>query len=787
MRGFRGLGLLVLLLAAAGCAQGGTSGISGEGETGGVRLRFHGMLESEVKEVRLVLTAKALPAVSDIRTLSRQPGGSFDQEVSGIPVGTYDLVAQAYDENEKLGFWSETIELTVSTTPKTLDLFLFQELTEPSVDTPYFVAVQFAEGPVYEQPVDIQVWGGGGVGPLSLDGAGDGTFDSDPSADASDTNGATLEWTPAAAVDPPVKQDIELILDDGQGNTARMFLSVDVDYQKGSLDFVVLFNHAPSLVLVTDVRQIGATGLEVQIDATYGDPDARPGDVDPYNVNVVWDIDDCDDKGLVYTGAQGALVETVDVRNPVQRTFGFEKQDASTGATCKITVELSDSPTEDPASTREATINLVLEAINPDIPNCPQGETSCGGVCVDTSEDMNHCGGCGVVCEGYDCKEGACQGVTTLPRTLGHNFSLALHIDGNVYTWGGSVNERLGRDFDPPAAELPAPIAGPFPGDPIEVLDLASGNGHTCAVLTSKNVACWGKGSRGQLGTGGASDSKTPVLVERAINTVLENLASVVTAGETSCAISQDGTVWCWGNNSRGQVGSGAAVSPVYRAAEILSDVVDLTGGETHFCALKSDDTVWCWGENSSGQLGNGQTDQTNRIPLEATELTAFLSGKPFKPVQLAAGENFTCARMDDGTVYCWGENNYGQLGDGNGSTSSLTPVQVGNLGTAVRIHARRHHACAELVSGGAKCWGRNTFGQLGNGQTGEANWKDTPGDVLEAEDEPLMGIEELSLGTNHGCAKLVDTSMVCWGQNAAGQLGDGSTTNRPWPMDVQF
>jgi alpha-tubulin suppressor-like RCC1 family protein len=261
---------------------------------------------------------------------------------------------------------------------------------------------------------------------------------------------------------------------------------------------------------------------------------------------------------------------------------------------------------------------------------------------------------------------------------------------------------------------------------------------------------------------------------------------SVATGGEHTCAVRTDGSVWCWGRNDSGQLGDGT-IAAQFGGRSNPGAVVGLSGvrvralalGSAHTCALVDDGTVRCWGEGRHGRLGNGSTDDSP-TPVEVSGISTATA--------ITAGNDHTCALLGDGTVRCWGNNSLGQLGDGttNGRT---TPVAVTVLSGATAISAGNAHTCAIVTGGEVRCWGFNAFGGLGDGTTTDST---TPVAVLRSGTDQstsprLAGVTALSAGGNYTCAIIRDPSdeFVCWGGNSSGQLGDGTTTNRSFPVAV--
>jgi alpha-tubulin suppressor-like RCC1 family protein len=258
-----------------------------------------------------------------------------------------------------------------------------------------------------------------------------------------------------------------------------------------------------------------------------------------------------------------------------------------------------------------------------------------------------------------------------------------------------------------------------------------------------------------------------------------------------ACAVKGDGTLWCWGRNEWGQVGQGSTCSPFpcgepfpLRVTALGTNVVEVAAAGVHACARKSDGTLWCWPYNATGQLGDGTT--TNKlVPVQVAALGTTV-------VEVTAGYGHTCARKSDGTVWCWGSNAFGELGDGTISGTAPTcqypyickpsPVQVAALGTSVvEIAASTDNTCARKSDGKVWCWGSNANGELGNGTTsGQSCHNGTPCQPSPAEVTVLgTSAVELAAGYNHICARKNDGTLWCWGNNANGQLGDGTTTGQ--------
>jgi len=316
----------------------------------------------------------------------------------------------------------------------------------------------------------------------------------------------------------------------------------------------------------------------------------------------------------------------------------------------------------------------------------------------------------------------------------------ALLQTGTVQCWGRNFAGQLGDGTSGGSRATPVAVRG-LSG----VTVLVAGSAHTCALLQTGTVQCWGLNDNGQLGDGTTANRATPVAVRG-----LSGVTALAAGGAHTCALLQTGTVQCWGSNFSGQLGDGTTTDRLTPAVVSgLSGVTALAAGWDHTCAVLQTGTVQCWGSNFSGQLGDGTT--TDRLtPVAVSGLSGVTA--------LAAGGAHTCALLQTGTVQCWGRNESGQLGDGT-TANRVTPVAVSGLSGATALAVGGAHTCALLPTGTAQCWGRNESGRLGNGTSG--GFRATPVVV-----SGLSGATALAAGGAHTCALLQTGTAQCWGEN---------------------
>ncbi|MHB8513293.1 MAG: RCC1 domain-containing protein, partial [Actinomycetota bacterium] len=342
----------------------------------------------------------------------------------------------------------------------------------------------------------------------------------------------------------------------------------------------------------------------------------------------------------------------------------------------------------------------------------------------------------------------------------GFDHSLALKTDGTVWAWGNNGQGELGNNTTTDSL-VPVQVSG-LSG----VIAIAAGYDDSLALRSDGTVWAWGLNSYEQLGNGSTANSPIPVQVKG-----ISNVIAVSSGDLYNVALKSDGTVWAWGYNGSGQLGNNSTTnSSVPVQVSGLSGVVSIAAGSTHCMALKSDGTVWAWGYNNGGDLGNG-TSTNSSVPVEVGGLAGVVS--------ISAGEWSSIALKSDGSVWAWGA---APLGDGSDVDSSV-PIQAIRLAGTVAIASGGYHFLALLLpaSGGASSWGENTYGQLGNGSGGSITFNsDVPAAVSN-----LSGVSQVAAGNDHSLALKSDGSVWAWGHNNFGQLGNNSTTDSYVPVHV--
>ena len=358
----------------------------------------------------------------------------------------------------------------------------------------------------------------------------------------------------------------------------------------------------------------------------------------------------------------------------------------------------------------------------------------------------------------------------------GDRHSCVVLTSGDVKCWGSNEAGQLG-DGGRLASGLPVDVIGLD----AESTKIAAGLAHTCVISEGGSVECWGSNWLGALGTETTETCQVGILAGPCSRVPVEvvgldvAVVSVVAGLFHACAMTVEGGVKCWGGNGVGQLGVGTMDwEPHPLPMDVLgleSGIVSLAAGGNHTCAVTVEGAVKCWGENSEGQLGDG-TNEHRASPVEVDSLEGSVTA-------IEAGYAHSCA-VAEGRVFCWGDNARGQLGDGT-TTDRLSPVEVSGLQAATEVAAGSEYTCALDTEGRVKCWGDNTVGQLGIGVR-DYELHTVPEDVQDI----AGGVTSLAGGSLHACVILPSQEPACWGRNNYGQLGDGTLTNRPQPVSVR-
>ncbi len=388
----------------------------------------------------------------------------------------------------------------------------------------------------------------------------------------------------------------------------------------------------------------------------------------------------------------------------------------------------------------------------------------------------------------------------------GGDHTCAALSTGRVACWGANRSGQLGDGISGEDSYLPVEVQGTMGASQV-----TAGRSHTCAVLSSRKIECWGDNRSGELGNGttGREPSSTPLEVLGITDATQDSAtcadlatghidcwgatrgnqvdapvevqgvtsATQVAAGSATCAVLSSGHVDCWGANRLGQLGDGTTTEFSDAPVEVLgiNNATEVAAGGSFACAVLSSGHIECWGENYYGELGDGITSESSDTPVEVLGIN--------NATEVAAGGSFVCAVLSSGHIECWGENYQGQLGDGTKLVRPDRPVEVLGITNATEVAAGGDvlsgHACALLATGHIQCWGANGFGELGDG--GNAN-ADTAVEV-----RGVTNAAQVSAAAAETCAVLSGGRIDCWGENSNGQLGDGTTSEYSnTPVEVQ-
>ncbi len=418
------------------------------------------------------------------------------------------------------------------------------------------------------------------------------------------------------------------------------------------------------------------------------------------------------------------------------------------------------------------------ECTSPEASLCDEGENACVP-CVENAH-------CDHVEADSICELGACNACELSAVALAGSHTCGLRNNGTLWCWGNNALGQLGvgtvGDDQSPTTE---PARTNDEGADWHALDAAGtreeNRGHTCGIRDDGSLWCWGRSSSGELGLG---DDVNVIDAPQRVGDEVD-WVDVATGSGSSCALRDDGALYCWGDNADGQLALGPdagdeVASPTQ--VDVIPNWQHVRLGDAHGCGIREDGSLWCWGRNDAGQLGVGEgVDQALR-PREV------VSDASWKSVALGAAH--TCGIQDDDTMWCWGDNSDGRLGLGDGDDNesgdededgldTSTPVQVDEDAAWRAIALGDAHTCGIRDNDSLWCWGRSTNGQAG---TDDRDAVETPEPIEED-----VSWSALALGGDQSCARRTDGALACWGLNDFGQLGNGEVSEaaQPEPTDV--
>jgi alpha-tubulin suppressor-like RCC1 family protein len=364
--------------------------------------------------------------------------------------------------------------------------------------------------------------------------------------------------------------------------------------------------------------------------------------------------------------------------------------------------------------------------------------------------------------------------LTDSTLSSGDHHTCAVLDNGSVSCWGNGGDGRLGNGG---TSNKLSPTLTSSLGTGRTAVAVSAGGGHTCVILDNGDISCWGGNSNGQLGNGGGGSFMSSPTLTNSLG--FGRTAVALSSGSAhTCAILDDGGVSCWGLGTSGQTGlpnvstgrsSTQPANPLSPTSIGLSAVA-ISSGYAHTCAILYSGNVSCWGLGTSGQLGDGQS--TSHFAANPT------SSLGARAVGIATGKTHSCALLEDGEISCWGSGANGKLGNG-GTATKTEPVSTNSLGTsrtAISLSAGEEHTCALLDNEAISCWGR--VGRLGNG----GNSGSSSPTLTSSLGTGRSGVG-LSVGESHTCAVLDNGEISCWGMaDSSGKLGNGGTSDKNSP-----
>ena len=342
---------------------------------------------------------------------------------------------------------------------------------------------------------------------------------------------------------------------------------------------------------------------------------------------------------------------------------------------------------------------------------------------------------------------------------------------------GANDSGQLGNNTTTPSVDPAAILTAGMA--PAVITAVSAGPAHSCATTAASKIYCWGGGLYYRLGQGtSTANSLVPVAVTDSL--LAGKKLTSLSAGDLHSCVVAGAQPYCWGGNTWGQLGNNSTTNQgrtVLVPGFTGKTVTAVSAGYASSCAV-ADAELWCWGGNITGRLGTGNTTDS----LVPVKVGGLLAGKSV--TEVAVGRNQACA-IADGDAYCWGTNSNGQLGNGN-TTNSLSPAKVTGLPAdmaAAGLTTGTTHSCA-TVEGTAYCWGGNSAGQLGIGTNADSTKAMPVKGALRGKTVTMVsaGLDNTTTGASHTCALAAD-KVYCWGENVNGELGNGGAVRSNVPV----
>lgn len=349
----------------------------------------------------------------------------------------------------------------------------------------------------------------------------------------------------------------------------------------------------------------------------------------------------------------------------------------------------------------------------------------------------------------------------------GDHHTCYLDAGGSVMCWGWNRYGQTGMD----SADHVLP--GNWLNLP-HITQISAGGYHSCAVTSEHQVFCWGRNNAGQLGNGSYEDSNTPVQVQGLEDARID---SVVCGSVHTCAFETGGSAWCWGSNRDGKLGAELDAPFSNTAVQVAAPVIDiqsLSTGATFTCAADQTAQTWCWGDGSFGQIGSRNADPASS-PREIEKAIPGVNS-------ISSGWFHTCALTDSGDLFCWGKNYEGELGNSSTISRAEAVNVVGLTGKKIirQMSMGGRSGCAVTTDNELFCWGKNDYGQVGNRSTTDQLFPaliDAPGEEITS----------LSVGASHACYLTSQDDLFCWGANDHLQLGISSPEISTFPTLIEL